>query len=149
MTLPINSANHPHDTLNVHVNSVKTSEMVPSANRHINIKALGQLDLESLKKNDPFMYYSIPSVRDADMFLEEIDVSMIDQPHPKGRKYCTPNRKIDIDDETSSSQSIVARRTCISFECHTDLLMYDILNEIETEDDANVDIQDLLNALAQ
>ena len=96
-------------------------ETAPSRNKQINVKSLSLSDLESLKKNDPFMYYSIPSARDAALFLEEVDISKIDQPRRKRRKCCSQypakdtTKTTQIDDKTSPSQPIVERRTCISF----------------------------------
>ena len=65
-------------------------------------------DLKSIQTQDPFMYYSIPEVRSARVLMKDIDMSNLS---PRSQK--------------------VSRRTCISFECHPDLLFEDLLNELD------------------
>ena len=90
----------------------------------VDISTLSAEDLQSLKREDPFLYYSIPAVRRAALFnLEEPDVS-----------------------ESSLGDSTTVKRcTRVSFECHTDLLMEDLLGDIEDEeyDQSDFDQMDL------
>jgi len=58
-------------------------------------------DLGKLKEQDTFLYYSIPEVHHAKMLEEDIDASSEVDPWPRS----------------------VTRRSCISFECHPDLLL--------------------------
>ena len=78
----------------------------------IDIDALTTEDLQSLKQDDPFLYYSIPVVRRAEFSLEEPDMS-----HSNFKGSTT-----------------VKRRTRVSYECHTDLLMDDLLEDFEDEE---------------
>jgi len=89
----------------------------------VDISTLSAEDLQSLKE-DPFLYYSIPAVRRAALFnLEEPDMS-----------------ESSLEDSTT-----VKRCTRVSFECHTDLLMEDLLGDIEDEeyDQSDFDQMDL------
>ena len=79
---------------------------------------LSAQDLKTLKKQDPFLYYSLPS--------------------SLRRNTATADgagRNSDMDYMSSpligkSSTTKVERRSCISFECHTDLVLEDeLLND--------------------
>lgn len=76
----------------------------------IDISNLSAEDLQALKKEDPFLYYSIPSVRRAAFHLEEPDLSR---------------------SRLEESATVVKRCTRVSFECHTDLLMADLLGDLD------------------
>lgn len=65
-------------------------------------------DIESLKKSDPFLYFSIPAVREATVH----------------------NRDIDLSNLRDCQSSRVERCSRISFECHTDLLMEEFMEEL-------------------
>ncbi len=77
----------------------------------IDISTLSTEDLQSLKKDDPFLYYSIPVVRSAAFSFEEPDMSLTNL---KG-------------------STTIKRRTRVSHECHIDLLMDDLLEDCEEE----------------
>eukprot|EP00984_Skeletonema_dohrnii_P004603 scaffold1634_cov118-Skeletonema_dohrnii-CCMP3373.AAC.1 len=79
-------------------------------------KSLSAQDLKYLKKRDPFLYYSIPGVRDATIRLEHADVDM-HQIAQNGLKRCCHTSF------TSEPVAKVKRCTRISFECHIDLLL--------------------------
>ena len=80
----------------------------------IDIGNLSTEDLQALKQEDPFLYYSIPVVRRAALSFEEPDMSRI----------------------SSNETTTVKRRTRVSFECHSDLLvMDDLLEDFEEEYD--------------
>ena len=71
----------------------------------IDIRNLSEKDLQSLKQDDPFLYYSIPAVRRASF-----------------------NQKApDIREASWKESTIVKRRARVSFECHTNLLMEDLM----------------------
>eukprot|EP00986_Skeletonema_menzelii_P017289 scaffold18732_cov157-Skeletonema_menzelii.AAC.2 len=77
----------------------------------IDIRNLSAEDLQSLKQDDPFLYYSIPAFQRATFNLTEPDMS-----------------------ESSWEESTaVKRRTRVSFECHADLLMADLLGDFEEQ----------------
>ena len=71
----------------------------------LHISNMNAHELESLKLQDPFMYYSIPSVRRATVLMNEVDSS----------------------DLKCSDSSKVTRKSSITFECHPDLLLEDVL----------------------
>ena len=77
-------------------------------------------------ETDPFLYYSIPAVREAALSLKEVDYS-----------------------EVSQSAHKVTRRTRVSFENHTHLLMDELFgNELDGLEESNLgELDDLLNML--
>jgi hypothetical protein len=80
----------------------------------IDISNFSAEDLQSLKQEDPFLYYSIPAVRRAALHLEEPDLS---------------------GSSLEESTTVVKRRTRVSFECHSDVLMEDLLGDLEEKYD--------------
>ena len=91
----------------------------------IDIGNLSTEDLQSLKQDDPFLYYSIPAVRRAALNLEEPDVSALSSGE-------------------STSTITVKRCTRVSFECHTDVLMEDLLGDFdEGYDESELEQMDL------
>jgi len=79
------------------------------------ITSLGAL--KSIKKQDPFMYYSIPGARRATVLMQEaIDLSNLKAGEA-------------VQDETPQASQKVSRSTRISFECHPHLLLADMLDD--------------------
>eukprot|EP00985_Skeletonema_marinoi_P002114 scaffold859_cov151-Skeletonema_marinoi.AAC.1 len=92
----------------------------------IDISNLSAQDLQSLKQDDPFLYYSIPAVRRATFNLEEPDMS-----------------QSSLGQSTTQSTT-VKRCTRVSFECHSDLIMEDLFGEIDEEfDQLDLELLDL------
>lgn len=84
-------------------------------------KSLSAQDLQSLKEQDPFLYYSIPGVRDATVRLENVDMHQIAQNGlRRGCQSCPASIRTTA---TSEHVAKVKRCTRVSFECHTDLLL--------------------------
>jgi hypothetical protein len=83
------------------------SESEPKKVIDIDTSSLTEEDLKTLKKQDPFLYYSIPSVRPREGVCGSVG-----------------NKGIDVSSslQMPSGSSRVERRSCISFECHPDLL---------------------------
>jgi hypothetical protein len=79
-------------------------------------------DLMKLKKQDPFLYYSLPkSVRRRDQFIGYEDVAV---DTTESAPTTAPKSFAMVDSSHSSSTSTkVERRSCISFECHIDLIL--------------------------
>ena len=106
----------------------------PPKHKTIGLKNMSDKDLKSLKMQDPFSYYSIPGVRSASLLGKDIDTSDLGTCRIKGTSSC-PAR---LQTEQSKTQSLttVTRSTRISFECHPDLLLEELLNndEIYLED---------------
>ena len=105
-------------------------------------------ELHLIKEQDPFLYYSIPTK------------VLQDPPRDRKRGSCT---SLSSSSSESSSSTMtedrpmnqqqptrrVSRKSCISVECHPDLLMCGIFNynNVDLEDDidmdiANVDVED-------
>ena len=55
---------------------VRTATADPTPTQVDVNKSISAQDLKSLKKQDPFLYYSIPGVRDAAVRLEHADIDM-------------------------------------------------------------------------
>ena len=81
--------------------------------------SLSAQDLKSLKKSDPFLYYSIPGVRDATVRMELVDIHQIAQNGLKEHCQSCPASMQTASEPVTN----VKRCTRISFECHTDLLL--------------------------
>jgi hypothetical protein len=77
----------------------------------VDISNLSAEDLESLKQEDPFLYYSIPAVRRTTFNFEEPDLT-----------------GSSLEESTTTT---VKRCTRVSFECPSDLLMEDLLGDLE------------------
>ena len=92
-------------------------------------KSISVQDLQSLKKRDPFLYYSIPGVRDATVRLEDADTEM-HQIAQNGLKTSASS----IQSSGTTPIAKVERCTRVSFECHPDLL-WDEIDEITTDNE--------------
>lgn len=97
------------------------------AKEQINIKKFSANELNSLKERDPFMYYSIPAVRrDTLLFKDTVAIR-------------TKGSGDDL------SPQLVKRQSRISFECHTDLIMEEIMQALKDEREVgNIDSDDSL-----
>jgi len=97
-------------------------------------------ELHLIKEQDPFLYYSIPT--------------KVHQDPPRDRKRgsCTSLSSSSSSSSSSSTEDRpmiqqqptrrVSRKSCISVECHPDLLMCGIFNynNVDIEDDIDMDI---------
>ena len=98
------------ELINGKVGEVIRVKMQPPAEpKTIALTTVSADDLRSIKKEDPFLYYSIPGVRSAKLLGQEVDINNL------GTSRLVQGRPVQ------SSQT-VTRRRCISFECHPDLL---------------------------
>ena len=103
--------------------------------KEIDTSTLSQEDLRSLQKSDPFLYYSIPSIRHSSyLFGKGDDVDTI-------RRSSLPIMQHNHLDQHTSSQvlvqeqakrreSIVRRTSRISTEAHPGLIYEDILSKL-------------------
>ena len=87
---------------------VPTFTTKPTA--EIDLSQLSENDLSSLQQKDAFMYYSIPSVHKARLYLKDIDHSTLLAPR------------------ALQASSIVSRKSRVSTECHMDVLLEDLLD---------------------
>lgn len=102
--------------------TVRTKEADEAPETVIDSSNLSEEDIEALRKQDPFLYYSIPSVRNAKLRLRSCAVAgdkENQEPTCSRRASCPPSRV-----ETSSS-AMVKRRSCISFEGYPDVMLED------------------------
>ena len=103
--------------------------------RVIGTRNLSEEDLEALRKQDPFLYYSIPRPvcrsSAADVTTQHNQESALT------RRVSCPSRI------ESSSSAMVERKSCISFECHTDSISEDCINDTELFGNENRDGVDL------
>mmetsp|Transcript_15169 Transcript_15169/g.23387 ORF Transcript_15169/g.23387 Transcript_15169/m.23387 type:complete len:129 (+) Transcript_15169:87-473(+) len=74
--------------------------------KELDLHSTTEEDLISLQKKDPFLYYSIPGVREAEVSLQEVDFSKVVQAATK-----------------------VSRNTRVSFECHTSVVMDELFGD--------------------
>ena len=107
---------------------VSTYSQEPEADpKEVDVDNLSVEDLRSLKEQDPFLYYSIPGVRRAELHSQEVDMSkLLDDDRSGRRSSCRPARHEESEAATSSSTK-VKRCTRLSFEYHTDVLLEDFL----------------------
>lgn len=103
------------------------------ANKELDIKSLSQEDVESLRTTDPFMYYSIPGVRRANMHLTDVD-------HTNTQALCSSDRQIPPSNSSSLSpptnkrqkmSTTVTRHTSISTEAHPDAILEEFMDELD------------------
>jgi len=99
-------------------------------------KALSAQDLRSLKKQDPFLYYSLPGVREASIQQKRVDMHQLAQ---EGlRRTCASCPASIQTVATSDTTAKVKRCTSVSFECAPDLLLEDLWDEEMTECDKSL-----------
>ena len=110
-------------------------------------KALSAQDLKSLKKRDPFLYYSIPGVRDATVRQKRVDMHQLAQ--DALRRNCA-SCPASIQTATDSVAK-VKRCTRVSFECPADVLLEDLFEsqmmEIEKSSLAESRVEEFLAKL--
>lgn len=115
---------------------VPTERPSKKPRRTIDIADISADDLESLHRQDPFLYYSIPGVRSATVLMKDIDESNLGEFAPAMRNCLSaPSRLETVETNTSSQPKTVERRTCVSFECHPDLLLAEELSLSDPIDD--------------
>lgn len=106
-------------------------------------------DLDSLKIDDPFMYYSIPAVKKAEYFCQQVDVAILKKSGFRRNVSCPARMETE---EFLQPMRVVRRKSCISFECHSTAVFSSYLDDIrdEGEEENEIfdenDILDLLNA---
>mmetsp|Transcript_9933 Transcript_9933/g.17855 ORF Transcript_9933/g.17855 Transcript_9933/m.17855 type:complete len:118 (+) Transcript_9933:107-460(+) len=113
-----------HQTMKTDSNSPKFLRIMLSCipdvkTKTLDIKNLSEDDLKSLRKNDPFLYHSIPGIRRAAIFHKSIDHSNMDA-------LCQgqATRRVDTlqDSETPKKTTEITRRSRISFEADLRLI---------------------------
>lgn len=107
-----------------------TDQLVPTfraetAPLHLDVSDLTSPDLASLRRNDPFMYYSIPSEKITALRCEDDNTPAgLDLPSkPSGSEIETK--------DNCSKKRTVSRQRRISTECHPDLLMGEMMSHAD------------------
>jgi len=128
-TSPEATMNGNDDLIGVFSVPTKGSEEAEESSQKVIVdtKHLNAQDLKTLKKQDPFLYYSLPSslrrnAATADGAGRNNDMDYMSSPLTIGKsigKSSTPTPT------TKSTSTKVERRSCISFECHPDLVLED------------------------
>mmetsp|Transcript_3899 Transcript_3899/g.8280 ORF Transcript_3899/g.8280 Transcript_3899/m.8280 type:complete len:167 (-) Transcript_3899:96-596(-) len=85
-------------------------------------------DLATLKKEDPFLYFSIPAVRKAEYLIQDVDISRLDTAAIRRNCISCPGR-MEMQEFSQASRTVY-RKSRISFECHDSLIMSSIYDEI-------------------
>eukprot|EP00984_Skeletonema_dohrnii_P035381 scaffold35060_cov272-Skeletonema_dohrnii-CCMP3373.AAC.1 len=96
------------------------------------------------------MYYSIPGVRQASLRHNDVDYSDIASLSRSVSLSSSPSwsRPSQAQEEGEDDARKVSRRTCISFECHPDVLMEDLMDEMDQElGDLSLDFDDFVSML--
>ncbi len=113
-------------------------------------KFISAQDLKSLKERDPFLYYSIPEVREATIRLEDDDLDM-HQVALNGMKRYSNSKSCPTSIQSSrASEAVIKVKRCKrhSFECHTDLLLEDLgLEELYEGSNLGEKMDDFLSEL--
>ncbi len=122
--------------------------------KEIDISSLIDQNLHKLKMDDPFLYYSIPSIRRKSYLLDDGDDGDDGAANktPIARRLSLPSRSpqdtlhMDVPEDTSRRESIVRRNSCLSTEAHPSLILEEMmLQELfeldidETDDDDDMD----------
>ena len=90
--------------------------------KHIEVNDLTSSDIELLKMNDPFMYYSIPAVRKATLQGKKVVPFLL--------KFDSPSNSMALHEESSSQgpkKTKVTRQSRISTECYPDFKVEEII----------------------
>ena len=104
----------------------------PKAKRVIDTTNLSEEDLQALKKQDPFLYYSIPKIRNTVLRSSAANADVTTQTQRNQNQKSADSRRASRPSQVeSSSSAMVERKSCISFECHTDLLLEDLMDDTE------------------
>ena len=99
--------------------------------RKVDLQDLNVEEIRSLKKKDPFLYYSIPGARFARAALKDVDHSDINS-------LCQSVSNVSLGlDSTKGKEPMsttFSRRTRVSFECHSSIIMEDLLDEFSDDE---------------
>jgi hypothetical protein len=95
--------------------------------QEIDLNTLNEDDVKQLQKADPFLYYSIPGVHKASLLMKEVDFSSVSSLAATATSSSSCS---------STRSSTVSRRSCISTECHTSVIMEDLMNDMLDDDDS-------------
>jgi hypothetical protein len=110
--------------------------------KEIDTSTLSPEDLRILQTSDPFLYYSIPSIRRSSFLFDEGgDIDNITWHDLYGDNNTTCSNQDVHQEQTKRSKSIVRRTSRISTEAHPSLIYDDMLlsSELVSLDDGDVE----------
>ncbi|KAL7484028.1 hypothetical protein ACHAW6_009671 [Cyclotella cf. meneghiniana] len=116
--------------------SVDSSISVPTFAQEIKNKQqiykniMSSQDLALLKMSDPFLYFSIPAVKNAAFLNEDVNASTLKM--LSREKYGGSFSKVK-----ENQPFAVNRKSRVSFECHVDLIFEHMLNCVSENSDGN------------
>ena len=99
--------------------------------KQVDVRNLSEKDAKSLHQQDPFMYYSIPGLRQATILLRDIDHSNVETLR-HGYAVLQVN---NAQQRPGTTETIIPRRSRISFECHPDVHVADLFGDLFGDDD--------------
>ena len=112
--------------------SVPTFAQKMQNKQQISKNIMSSQDLALLKMSDPFLYFSIPAVRNAVFLNEDVDASTVTMLSRK--KYGGSLSKVK-----ENRHFAVDRKSCVSFECHVNLIFEHMLNSSVSEISDDID----------
>jgi hypothetical protein len=89
---------------------VKTVSERPPA-KQVNIKDLDSSKVASRKMSDPFLYYYIPTISQAAMLNQDVDIATFDK-----SSHFSKNQE-----PSEEKATVITRKSRLSFECYHDL----------------------------
>lgn len=107
--------------------------------QELDISNFSLSDLESLHDEDPFMYYSIPGVRRADVFLKDLDYSDLTPLIGLGGGQVSSLSHLDESSSSQTTATHISRQSRFSLECHLNVLMENLLFEDGEDGDVSED----------
>jgi hypothetical protein len=111
-----------------HILTVSVPTFVERPVEQLEVSNLTSSDLASLKRNDAFMYYSIPTARAAAMHGKDVDPSLL--------RVDASTSSPSSEEETTSRKARkvsrkVTRQRRVSTECHPDLMLEELFSDPE------------------
>lgn len=89
----------------------------------LDTKTFSAEELKHIHEQDPFMYYSIRGMWSAKVLMKDDDTTNLEASDLDNHTSCL-SRPHPIQDQ--AQPQTVTRSSCISFECHPDLLIRDL-----------------------
>lgn len=118
----------------VHSVPMSVLEQRTTSRQELDLQEYSKEELQELKMKDPFMYYSIPGVRSAKLALKDIDLSDVSALCQGGTNAKSSSRPSERS-KGSSNNTIVVRRSALSLECHSDIFLAYVFDDLSVCDD--------------
>ena len=112
-----------NNTIAVFTVPTKGEEEDSAQKEVIDTSLLKEEDLKTLKKQDPFFYFSIPAARNAAHLAREVDMSCLKGGISRRESFPSPLKSVP--------STKVERQSRISFECHPDLILEGLIDDVD------------------